>query len=74
MDDPELLIILKSLKDNLIDIKERLSAVEIEQRRIREDLLSGEPKARMKKRILQNKTGDIKELRKKIDDEINIKI
>lgn len=74
MDDSELLTDLKAFKDNLIEIKERLRAVEIEQRRIREDLLSGEPKARMKKRILQNKPDNIKDLRKKIDEKINIKI
>jgi len=73
MDDSELLTDLKAFKDGLIEIKERLCAVEIEQRRIREDLLSGEPKARMKNRMLQNKP-DVKDLRKKIDEKINIKI
>ena len=73
MDDSKLLTDLKALKKDLIEIMERLSAVETEQRRIREDLLSGEPKARMKQRMLQNKP-DTEDLRKKIDEKINIKI
>lgn len=62
------------LKEDLGEIKERLIAVEKEQRRIREDLLSGEAKARMQKRILEKPPSNIKELRKKIDEDINIKI
>jgi len=73
MNDSDLFIDLKVLRKELIETKERLCAVEIEQRRIREDLLSGEPKARMKQRMLQNKP-DTKDLRKKIDEKINIKI
>ena len=74
MDKPEIVSVLKDLRGDLLEIKERLIAVEVEQRRIREDLLSGEPQSRMKKRILQNKSEDIKKLKNKIDEEINIKI
>jgi predicted nucleic acid-binding Zn-ribbon protein len=74
MDNIELNTLLKDLKDDLGKIKERLRAVEKEQRLIREDLLSGEAKIRMQKRILENQPNKINELRKKIDEEINIKI
>ena len=74
MDDAELRSAIKLLRDDFTEIRERLIAVEIEQRRIREDILSGEPKERMQKRMLQNNPRNIKEFRKKIDKEINIKI
>jgi hypothetical protein len=74
MDEPDLSILFKNLKSDIIEIKERLRAVEKEQRRIREDLLSGEAKERMQKRMLRNTQKDIKEVRKKLDEEIDIKI
>lgn len=62
------------IKEELRIIKERLTAMEVEQRRIREDLLSGEAKERMAKRILDNKPERINRLKKKIDEDIEIKI
>lgn len=74
MDNTEQNALLKDLKEDLREIKERLKAVEKEQRIIREDLLSGEVKERMKKRILEKHPKKIKELKEKIDEEISIKI
>jgi len=74
MENIELNILLKDLKLDLGEIKERLIAVEKEQRRIREDLLSGEAKSRMQKRMLEKPTKKIKDIRKKIDEDIEIKI
>lgn len=61
------------IKEELQKIKERVRAIEKEQRWIREDIISGDASSRMKKRILQ-KPESIKEIRKKIDKEIDIKI
>jgi len=74
MENTEQNALLKSLKEDLREIKERLRAVEKEQRIIREDLLSGEVKERMQKRILEKHPKKIKELKEKIDEEISIKI
>ena len=74
MENTEQNALLKSLKEDLREIKERLRAVEKEQRIIREDLLSGEVKQRMQKRILEKNPKKIKELKEKIDEEISIKI
>jgi hypothetical protein len=61
------------LREEIRKIEERLTAIEREQRMIREDILSGEPKERMQKRILQ-KQPKTKEKKEKIDKEIRIKI
>jgi len=74
MNNDETASILQKLKEEIVEIKERLRAVEKEQRLIREDILSGEAKARMQKRMLENKTSDRKEIKKKIDEDIKIKI
>jgi len=74
MSNEEILLILEKIKYELIEIKERLRAVEKEQRLIREDILSGEAKVRMQKRMLENKPSDRKELKKKMDEDIKIKI
>jgi len=74
MSDKEISAILQQIKEELIEIKERLRAVEKEQRLIREDILSGEAKIRMQKRMLENKPSNRKELKKKIEEDINIKI
>jgi len=74
MENTEQIALLEELKEDLREIKERLRAVEKEQRIIREDLLSGEAKQRMQKRILEKHPKKIKELKEKIDEEISIKI
>jgi hypothetical protein len=74
MDGSELRENFRILKNEFTEIKERLKAVEIEQRRIREDLLSGEATERMKKRMLQNPNKEIRKIKKKIDEDISIKI
>jgi len=62
------------LKEEIKEIKERLLAIEREQRNIREDILSGDPKARMQKRILENPTEKIQDKKEKIDKQIKIEI
>jgi len=61
------------LLEEIQQIKERLTAIEKEQRWIREDILSGNPTERMHKRLLSNteKTTTKKE---KMGDEIKIEI
>jgi len=70
MGDEEL---LTQLQEEISKIKERLYAIEREQRLIREDILSGNPKSRMQKRLLE-KPYNKEEIKKKIDDEIKIEI
>ena len=72
MDEDEKLII--QLRKEIRELEWRLRAVEKEQRIIREDLLSGEVKERMQKRILEKHPKKIKELKEKIDEDISIKI
>ena len=58
--------IIKELKRAIKTINERLTAIETEQRRIREDILSGTPKERMQRRLLENPEDKIK--KRKLDD------
>ena len=50
MDELHITVLLKEIEE----LKERLIALEKEQRQIREDILSGTPKARMQRRLLEN--------------------
>ena len=50
MDEEHISDLIKEIKE----LKERLIALEKEQRQIREDILSGTPKARMQRRLLEN--------------------
>ena len=72
MDEDEKSII--ELKKEIKDLEFRLSAIEKEQRLIREDILSGEPIERMKKRLLTNPPDDIEEVKKKINNQIKFDI
>jgi septation ring formation regulator EzrA len=74
MNDAELMVLFKELKDELVEIKERLRAVEKEQRKIIEDLLSVDTRERTQKRILEQHPERMKQLKRKIDEDINIKI
>ena len=65
---------LAELKEEVRGIKERLTAVEKEQRRIREDILSGAPQERMQKRILEKPPEDIEAKKEKIAKQIKIEI
>jgi len=62
------------LKEDIQQIKERLNAIEREQRLIIEDILSGNPRSRMQKRLLEKPTNKTEEIRKKIDSEFKIEI
>ena len=65
---------ITQLKEEITQIKERLSAIEKEQRLIREDILSGQPSERMRKRLLENTPKNSRELKEKLDKEIKIEI
>ncbi len=62
------------LKKEIKNIKERLRAVEKEQRLIREDILSGEPARRMQKRMLEKPEENVKDKKRKLDEDIRIEI
>lgn len=62
------------VEEKIKQLEERLSAVEKEQRVMREDLLSGMAKERMQQRILENTQRKVDELKKKLDKEIKIEI
>lgn len=65
---------LKKLIEEIKEIKERLVAIEKEQRMICEDILAGNPTERMYRRLLNIKSENIIEKNKKIDDDIKIEI
>ena len=50
MDEEHITVLVEEIKE----LKERLNALEKEQRQIREDILSGTPKERMQRRLLEN--------------------
>jgi predicted nucleic acid-binding Zn-ribbon protein len=62
------------LKKEIKYLKERLRAVEKEQRMIREDILSGEPARRMQKRMLEKPGDTVKDKKRKLDEDIRIEI
>ena len=64
----------KKIIEEIKEIKERLAAIEKEQRMIREDILAGNPRERLYRRLLNSKSEDIIEKYKKIDDDVKIKI
>ena len=66
--------LIAQLRNDIREIKERLRAIEKEQRMIREDILSGKAIERMKKRILENYPQEMEELRKKLDEQSKIEI
>ncbi len=69
-EEPDIKKILSEIKT----IKERLLAIEREQRMIRQDILSGEPAERMKKRMLKKPDENTQDKKKKIDKDIKIEI
>ena len=70
MGDEELLL---QLKEEVKYLKERIYALERGQRILKEDILSGNPRSRMQKRLLE-KPSNKEERKKKINDEIKIEI
>ena len=67
MDEEHITLLVNQIKE----LKERLIALEKEQRQIREDILSGTPKERMQRRLLENPEDRFRKI--KIDDP-NIRI
>lgn len=62
------------LQERVKKLEERLRAVEREQRKICEDILSGRMKERLQKRILERPSDDKEKLKERIDREIKIEI
>jgi hypothetical protein len=56
------------------NLNERIVLIEKELRLIREDILSGNPKERMQKRMLENRPESLLEKKKKIEEDIRIRI
>jgi len=71
MDDAQ---IIADLRDKIRNLEERLIALEKEQRMIREDILSGNSRERMHKRILQKPPGKREDYKEKISKQIKIEI
>lgn len=71
MDDTQIIL---DLQDQVRILEERLGAIEREQRRIREDILSGRSKERMQKRILEKPPEKMEEIKERLDKKIKIKI
>lgn len=65
---------INKLTNAIKEIYERITLIEKEQRLIKEDILSGDPRERMQKRLLQNPKDQLKNKKEKIDDEIKIEI
>lgn len=65
---------ISQLQDEIKEIKERLMAIEKDQRVLREDILSGSPIERMKKRMLENPKEKIKDKKERIESQIKIEI
>lgn len=64
----------EEIKNEIKKIKERLKGIEREQRLIREDILSGEPARRMQKRMLEKPDENVKDKKRKLDEDIRIEI
>jgi hypothetical protein len=65
---------LNQINKKLENLDERMTLIEKEIRLIREDILSGNPKERMHRRMLENVNEDLEEKKKKLEKDIKIKI
>ena len=65
---------VNQLQDEIKGIKERLMAIEKDQRVLREDILSGNPIGRMKKRMLENPKEKMNDKKERIESQIKIEI
>jgi hypothetical protein len=59
---------ITDLKERIINLEQRLLAVEIEQRKIIEDILSGQATERIRRRILEKPKEKISEKEKRIEN------
>jgi len=71
MDDAQTLLYLQ---EKITILEERLRAIEREQRKLKEDILSGQTRERLQKRLLEKPPEKMKELKEKIDKQIKIEI
>ena len=62
------------IHDKIRCLEERILAIEKEQRRICEDILSDDPKERMQKRILEKPSKKYEDFKERIDKQIRIEI
>jgi predicted nucleic acid-binding Zn-ribbon protein len=65
---------IDALINEINSLKERLMAVEKELRFLREDILSGDPKQSMQRRMLQSTPEKLYHKKEKINDKIKIEI
>ena len=65
---------INQLQDEIREIKERLMAIEKDQRVLREDILSGNAIGRMKKRMLENPKEKMNDKKERIESQIKIEI
>ena len=65
---------LNQINKKLEILDERMTLIEKEIRLIREDILSGNPKERMHRRMLENVNENLEEKKKKLEKDIKIKI
>ena len=66
--------LINKLKEEISILEERLRAVEVEQRRIREDILSGNARERMQKRMLNYPKDSRAEKKERLSKQIKIEI
>ena len=59
---------ITDLKERIINLEQRLLALEIEQRKIIEDILSGQATERIRRRILEKPKEKISEKEKRIEN------
>lgn len=71
MDDAQNVL---ELQERIVILEERIRALEREQRKICEDILSGSSKERMQKRILEKPPEKIEVVKERIDKQIKIEI
>ena len=71
MDDAQTIL---ELKEKITVLEERLRAIEREQRMIREDILSGQTRERMQKRLLEKPPEKMDKVKEKLDKQIKIEI
>lgn len=58
----------EKLKEEIVNIRERLIAIEKEQRMIIEDLLSDDPRESLRKRLLEKPSNKKEEIEKKLEN------
>ena len=71
MDDAQTLL---DLQEKITVLEERLRAIEREQRKLKEDILSGQTRERLQKRLLEKPAENKDKIKEKLDKQIKIEI